>query len=176
MPDMLVNLLKLPGDETLTDALRKENILIRRALTPDYYRVLPRITQLMGENAAGEANACFSRIPVSLFLATQGAKVVGFACYNATAPDFFGPTAVDPAYRGKGIGKALLIRALRAMREEGYVYAIIGGAGPVGFYESAVGALPIPDSEPGIYEDFLGRIASLETSVTKSADQAVETE
>ena len=46
---------------------------------------------------------------------------------------------------------------LRAMRESGYGYAIIGGAGPMKFYEKAVGATIIPDSKPGIYTDMLKR-------------------
>ena len=37
----------------------------------------------------------------------------------------------------------------------GYVYAIIGAAGPVRFYQKTVGAIIIPDSEPGIYTDLL---------------------
>ena len=41
------------------------------------------------------------------------------------------------------------------MREMGYVYAIIGAAGPVRFYQKTVGAIIIPDSEPGIYTDAL---------------------
>jgi hypothetical protein len=41
------------------------------------------------------------------------------------------------------------------LREMGYVYGIIGRAGPIGFYEKAVGATVIPDSEPGIYTDLL---------------------
>jgi hypothetical protein len=53
--------------------------------------------------------------------------------------------------RGRGIGKALLFASLWGLRELGYVYGIIGGAGPVEFYEKAVGAIVIPDSEPGIY-------------------------
>ena len=158
MPDMLVNLLKLPKEESLLAALAEEDIMIRRAMTPDQYRIQRYVTALMGENAAGECAACFSHTPVSLFIATHKANVIGFACYHATAPDFFGPTSVDAAYRGKGVGKALLIRALRAMREEGYAYAIIGGVGPAAFYASAVGATLIPDSDPGIYEDYLGRL------------------
>jgi GNAT superfamily N-acetyltransferase len=57
--------------------------------------------------------------------------------------------------RGRGIGKALLISALRGLRELGYVYGVIGGAGPVEFYREAVDAIVIPDSEPGIYADLL---------------------
>jgi len=45
----------------------------------------------------------------------------------------------------------LLVLSLLGLRELGYVYAIIGAAGPVHFYQKAVGAIVIPDSEPGIY-------------------------
>jgi hypothetical protein len=37
----------------------------------------------------------------------------------------------------------------------GYVYAIIAAAGPVDFNRKTVGAIAIPDSEPGIYTDLL---------------------
>jgi len=67
----------------------------------------------------------------------------------------FGPTGVLQSARGKGIGKALLLACLWSLREMGYVYAIIGAAGPVRFYQKTVGAIIIPDSEPGIYTDML---------------------
>lgn len=35
----------------------------------------------------------------------------------------------------------------------GYVYGIIGGAGPLDFYTKHCGATGIPGSEPGIYAD-----------------------
>jgi hypothetical protein len=40
------------------------------------------------------------------------------------------------------------------MRDAGYAYAIIGGADADGetFYAQAVGATPIADSAPGIYD------------------------
>lgn len=170
MPDMLVNLLRLPSENPLLETLTQSDIIIRRAMTPDLYRILPWVEAQMGKSAAGECAACFSHTPVSLFIATHGAEIVGFACYHATAPDFFGPTSVDQAYRGKGIGKALLIRALRAMREEGYAYAIIGGVGPVAFYAGSVGATLIPDSDPGIYEDFLGRLEALHADNAPAAE------
>lgn len=158
MPDMLVHLLKLPPVEPLETALLQHGIVLRRAMTPDRRRVLRWVEAVMSPSAADECEACYAHTPVSLFIATQGAQIVGFACYNATAPDFFGPTAVNPACRGKGVGKALLVRALRALRDEGYVYAVIGGVGPADFYRQCVGAALIPDSGPGIYEDFLGRL------------------
>ena len=53
-------------------------------------------------------------------------EIVGFACYDATCMNFFGPTGVKESERGKGVGKALLLAALHAMKEQGYAYAIIG--------------------------------------------------
>jgi len=57
--------------------------------------------------------------------------------------------------QGRGIGTALLLACLWGLRELGYVYGVIGGAGPVEFYEKAVGAIVISDSEPGIYTNLL---------------------
>lgn len=162
MPDMLVDLLKLPREDALLEALEGRNIQIRRALAPDKFRVVPWVQTHSSLSAAGECDVCFCRTPVSCFIATEGAKIVGYACYNATAPDFFGPTKVLEAYQGLGIGKALLLRALRALREEGYIYAIIGGVGPQGFYKKCVGATLIPDSTPGLYKDFIGALEKQE--------------
>ena len=53
--------------------------------------------------------------------------------------------------RGRGVGKALLLAALHAMRAEGYAYAIIGWASSIDFYRKAVGATVIEGSKPGIY-------------------------
>lgn len=156
MQDMLVNLLDLPDPRPLYDTLRAQDIVIRRALAPDRKLVCDFVTRTFSPYAVGEAQAAFARQPVSLFLATDHDQLVGFACYEATAPDFFGPTAVAPTHRGRDIGRALLLRSLEAMRDElGYVYAVIGGVGPVAFYEKTVGARLIPGSDPGIYRDFL---------------------
>ena len=104
---------------------------------------------------AMEVDKSFSNTPISTFIAVKDKTIVGFASYNATAPDFFGPTAVSDEMRGKGVGKALLLACLHALRNEGYYYAIVGGAGPVHFYEKCCGATVIPSSEPGPYADFL---------------------
>ena len=63
--------------------------------------------------------------------------------------------ALSKRAQHKGIGKALLLASLWGLREMGYVYGIIGAAGPVDFYQKTVGAIIIPDSEPGIYVDLL---------------------
>jgi GNAT superfamily N-acetyltransferase len=92
---------------------------------------------------------------VTIYLATIEHQIVGFAAYECTRRCFFGPTGVLERSRGLGIGKALLIAGLQGLKDMGYVYAVIGAAGPVRFYQQAVGAIVIPESEPGIYTDLL---------------------
>ena len=155
MPDMLVKLYDLPEDAQ-TACPRDESVQIRRAMAPDKFRVVEWVKERSGLSAAGECDVCFARPAVSCFIATRGKKILGYACYDATAPDFFGPTRVLDEEQGGGIGRALLLRSLAAMRAEGYAYAVIGGVGPQEFYKKCVGAMLIPDSVPGIYRDFLG--------------------
>ena len=62
---------------------------------------------------------------------------------------------MHPERRQRGIGRALLLSALHAMRAEGYAYGIIGWASSVDFYRRAVGAIEIAGSEPGIYPPVL---------------------
>ncbi|MGH2400150.1 MAG: GNAT family N-acetyltransferase [bacterium] len=83
--------------------------------------------------------------------ATDGPEIGGFAVYECTRRGFFGPTGVREDLRGHGIGAALLFRCLHSMREMGYAYAVIGGVGPVEFYEKVCGAFAIPESEVGVY-------------------------
>jgi predicted N-acetyltransferase YhbS len=94
-------------------------------------------------------------MPIACFIAVREGSILGFACHDATARNFFGPEAVAEAERGRGIGRALLLAALHAQREQGYAYSIIGGVGPADFYAKTVGAIPITGSTPGIYAELL---------------------
>jgi GNAT superfamily N-acetyltransferase len=152
MPDLLVNLLKLPPPPGNTTA---EEFLIRRAQPFELTAVRTFVTTNFSQSWADEISIGFARQPISVFIATIERELVAFAAYECTRRGYFGPTGVIQAAQGKGIGKALLFASLWALREMGYVYAIIGAAGPVRFYQKAVGAIIIPDSEPGIYTDSL---------------------
>ena len=151
MPDLLVNLLKLPARESLID----HEVIIRRAQPFEITPVREFIKTNFSIAWADEISVGFANKPVSVFIATRDRRVIGFAGYECTRKAFFGPTGVDEAERGRGIGKALLLESLWGLRELGYVYGIIGAAGPVEFYQQTVGAIVIPDSEPGIYADLL---------------------
>lgn len=155
MPDLLVNLLKLPPLEPLLHGLNATGINIRRAQPFEITPVRRFIAENFSAAWADEVSVGFANKPVTIFIATREGGVIGFAGYECTRKAFFGPTGVAESERGSGVGKALLIASLWGLRELGYVYGIIGRAGPVEFYQQAVGAIEIPNSEPGIYSDLL---------------------
>ena len=157
MPDMLVKLYDLPDLEPVIARQRAMGITIRRGLAPEKKLALEWIGQHFAHYWVSESDAAFCMQPSTIFLAHRGDQMLGFACYDTTHKNFFGPTGVDEAERGQGIGTALLMATLHAMREAGYMYGIIGWAGPTAYYEKIVGAEVIPDTEPpGSYRGMLG--------------------
>jgi predicted N-acetyltransferase YhbS len=150
-----VNLLKLSPLETVTPEIRDSDIVIRRAQPFEIMKVRKFVETNFTVDWADEISVGFSNKPVSIFIATLDKKIVGFAAYECTRRAFFGPMGVVESSRGSGVGRALLLASLWGLRDVGYVYGIIGGAGPIEFYERSVGAIVIPGSEAGIYEDLL---------------------
>jgi predicted N-acetyltransferase YhbS len=128
---------------------------VRRAQPFEISAVRRFVAENFSPNWADEISIGFARQPISVFVATLDRELIGFAAYECTRRGFFGPMGVVDSAKDKGVGKALLLAALAALREMGYVYAIIGAAGPVRFYQKTAGAIVIPDSEPGIYTDLL---------------------
>jgi GNAT superfamily N-acetyltransferase len=155
MPDMLVNLLKLPPLDPLADELGKSSIQVRHAQPFEITPVMDFVEQEFSVAWADEISVGFANKPVSVYIATFESVVVGFAAYECTRRNFFGPMGVREDMRGRGVGKALLLACLWGLREMGYVYGIIGGVGPEEFYQRTVRAIVIPDSAPGTYSDLL---------------------
>lgn len=157
MQDMLVRLYDLPDYQSDEKTLQSQGIHIRPALAPEKRLVCDWVQAHFSELWASECEIAFARQPVSCLIAHEGNEILGFACYETTCRNFFGPTGVAEAHRGRGLGKVLLWRALRAMWDMGYAYAIIGGVGPAEYYTKLVGASLISDSDPGIYKGLLKR-------------------
>lgn len=151
MTDMLVNLLKLPALDEVLSELENQQIHVRRANPFEITQVMEFVEQEFSIAWADEISVGFANKPVSVYIAISDGHVVGFSAYECTRRNFFGPTGVIEEMRGRGVGKALLLAGLWGLREMGYAYGIIGGVGPVEFYEKAVGAIVIQDSAPGIY-------------------------
>ncbi len=172
MPDMLVKLYTLPELEELLVQQKEAGVEIRRALAPEKNIVVDWVKNTYALYWVNECEVAFARQPVSCFIAVENAQLLGFACYDATCKNFFGPTGVKENSQGRGIGKALLLACLHAMKAEGYAYAIIGGVGPAKFYSKIVGAIEIEGSDPGIYRNLLknGNYSDHETHETHEKD------
>jgi GNAT superfamily N-acetyltransferase len=155
MSDLLVNLLKLPPLTPSIGAVKRAGIVVRRARPFEITPVMTFVEQEFSVAWADEISVGFANKPVTVYVAVVNNDIVGFAAYECTSRSFFGPIGVVEEMQRKGVGKTLLLACLWGLREMGYVYGIIGGAGPLEFYEKAVGAVVIPDSEPGIYTDIL---------------------
>ena len=157
MPDMLVKLYDLPPLEPALAHQRERGISIRRGMAPEKSRVLRWIGEHFNAYWVSEADVAFAVQPTTIVLAHRGDDLLGFACYDTTHRNFFGPTGVAEAARGQRIGTALLLACLHEMRHAGYMYAIIGWAGPSDYYAKVVGAAVIADTEPpGSYRGLLG--------------------
>ena len=159
MPDMLVNLLNLAPLEPTLSELREAGVVIRRAQPHEITPVRAFILKNFEAGWADEISVGYANKPVSVFIAIRDREVVGFAAYECTRRNFFGPMGVAESERGRGLGRALLLASLWGLREMGYAYAVIGGVGPVEFYERAIGAMLIPDSTPGVYRDPIKRFS-----------------
>jgi predicted N-acetyltransferase YhbS len=152
--DLLVNLYSRRMAE-LEARVSSVEATIRRALPPEQHIIRDWVRTHFSEYWVSEVTTAMAHQPPGCLVATIDGELVGFACYDATARGFFGPTGVSESRRGKGIGAALLFHALDAMKSQGYAYAIIGAVGPTDFYINAAGAMPIPGDKEDIYQGLL---------------------
>ncbi len=155
MVDMLVRLYALPDGAPLRQRVAEQGVTVRLCRPFDMHAAEEWIARTFSTRWVSEFQVAMAHQPCGCVVATQNRKVVGFACYDATARGFIGPMGVDPELRQGGVGKALLVTALEQMRAIGYVYAVIGGTGPQDFYARTVGATVIEGSDPGFYTDIL---------------------
>ena len=152
MPDMLVKLYGLPDLHAQLKQIKGQGIRIRRPNPWERAIFVDWVREHFSPTWGFECEAAFACVPPSCYIAIQTDTLVGFACYDCTRKNFFGPTGVAEDERGRGVGLALLLACLHAMRDSGYAYAIVGGVGPTEYYSKNVGAALIEGSSPGIYD------------------------
>ena len=154
MADMLVKLFRLKLEDAGIEKLLSQGIRIKKALAPDLSKVVDFAKNCSENDYSDEVRCAFANQPVTCYIAVKDRRLIGFACYEATAKDFFGPIVVAEEERGQGIGRALLVKSLLSMEEMGYAYGIIGWPADhaVGFYERTVGAVMIEESSHGVYK------------------------
>lgn len=122
---------------------------IKRLLSPNSDDLVAFVLKHFSKTWASEIKAAIYKNNPNCWIAVYNREIVGFACYDATAKGYFGPTGVDEAHRGHKIGKALLMHSLKSLKDEGYGYAIIGGVEPhnFAFYEKTCQAVVIENSK-----------------------------
>jgi GNAT superfamily N-acetyltransferase len=167
MTDMLVKLYALPEVTPLLTTLNQKGIEIRRPHPSEKHVLAEWVRQHFKDSSwAVGCEVALENKPVSCYIAVEKSQarvpsdslydlpdevLLGFACYDVASKGMFGAMGVKENYRRRGIGTALLLACLHAMKEEGYAYAVIGWVASVDFYAHAAGATVIPDSEPGIF-------------------------
>ncbi|MEM9481511.1 MAG: GNAT family N-acetyltransferase [Verrucomicrobiota bacterium] len=145
--DMLIKLYVLPEDDVPMPEYE-----LRRVLPSERTKLAELVEAHFSRGWADEfLTASVGQPPRSFVALDEAGNFVGFSCYDGAFKGFFGPVGVIGTHRGKGIGKALTLEALRAMRADGYAYAIAGWVSDEAFYREQFGAELIPDSEPGAY-------------------------
>src|ERR1044072_6757396 len=102
MPDLLVNLLKLPTSENAS-----QEFVVRRAQPFEISVVRRFVGENFSANWADEILVGFARQPVSVFVATKERQLIGFAAYECTRRGLFGPMGVVDEGRNNGGGKTL---------------------------------------------------------------------
>ncbi|MBI5289720.1 MAG: GNAT family N-acetyltransferase [Chloroflexi bacterium] len=161
MPDMLVRLYDLPDSSPYDRRIAEAGITVRRMEAWDRVALRSFIAQHFTEGWATEADFAFNGgHPVTGFVAVKDGRTAGFAVYECSRRNYFGPTGVREDLRGSGAGAVLLFRCLESMREMGYGYAIIGWVGPAAFYSRICGATVIEGSSPGVYADMQSEAAA----------------
>lgn len=139
--DMITNLTQLPREQ------ETEDFRIKRVFVGEKPRLLAFIRENFSEGWVNEAECAL--LQHKCFAAVKEGRILGFACYDATAKGYFGPIGVLEETRGQGVGTALLLRTLTCMKEEGYGYAVIGWVDDAElFYRKTVNAEWIPGGEP----------------------------
>ncbi len=158
MADLIVNLYEKDYLNDLNIKLKNDDIKIKRLLSPNSDKLVEFVKKHFSEGWTSEVKAGIYKENPTCFVAVHESEIVGFACYDATAKGYFGPTGVNPDYRGKNVGQVLLLTTLEAMKEAGYGYAIIGAVNEKveGFYGKYLNYLK-STSKPDLYNRLLNR-------------------
>jgi GNAT superfamily N-acetyltransferase len=133
-----------------------EGIKVQRVFPTDFTILLEFISKHFSPGWIDEVKAGMYQPNPTVFIAVKDKEIVGFAAYDCTAKGYFGPTGVNPNFHKQGIGTALLLSTLHAMKDAGYGYAVIGGAGDrvLPFYSRYLKLTKI-DREHSVYDQMI---------------------
>jgi predicted N-acetyltransferase YhbS len=148
MADLLVPLYGLP------EIVIPHGFAVRKPMASEALDVQRWISNNFSAGWASEVMPALCRTPASMFIAVDSSsgKPAGFCAWDCTALGFLGPVGTSADCRSMGVGGALVLSTYHAMRQQGYGYAIVGDAGPTGFFMKISRAIEIEHSKPGVYQ------------------------
>ena len=101
MTDMLVRLYEIPDLSGYTEKMEKIGVRVRRPNVWEKPLLLGWVKAHFSLSWALECETAFAVRPPSCFIAVKDDALIGFACYDCTRLNFFGPTGVVAACHGK---------------------------------------------------------------------------
>lgn len=120
-------------------AVGLDGVTVRKARIDERERLSRWAAEVFSPFWGYEVSEAFKFPQPKLWIAEEGAKVIGFSEYSALEPHWFGPIGVDADFRKKGLGSVLLFKCLASMREEGQRLAVIPWTGHLFFYTQVPG-------------------------------------
>jgi mycothiol synthase len=119
-----------------------ESAGVRRATAADRGPAIDWVRGTFGPIWAFEATRCFEHQRPTMVLAEPNGELAGFSAWRANnaALGAYGPAGVATAFRGRGLGRDLLVATLSEMRADGFPRALIQWAAAVPFYARVAGA------------------------------------
>ena len=131
----------LPQHRDAEEALARDGITFDRPPHEQMEPVREWVRSVFGDGWAHETKLGFGHDPVGVWVARASGELCGFGASNATGRQYFGPIGVSEAYRGRGIGRILVVKCLSDLQRDGRAYAWIPtGLGRIAFYHQAAGA------------------------------------
>ena len=140
------DMIKHLGNYTFPN-LTMNNVRVRKVIHSDRTDLLSFVETNFSPEWAQTIRGGFTKENMTMYIALNDkGNPVGFAAFDVyqNKKGYFGPMGVCKSSRVSGVGYSLLHHCLKEMKEVGYEYAIIGGAGPIEFYEKACNAVVIP--------------------------------
>lgn len=120
----------------------KGPVVVRRCDAQDRVRTLEFIEKRFARGWAWEVALGFDRDDPTCLIAIEEDRILGFSGWelNNRGLGTFGPQGVDPAARGRGIGRRLLLATLEQLAREGFPQARIPWVSSVEYYRKNCGA------------------------------------
>lgn len=122
---------------------------IRKVCHADFEKLIQFVENEFSGRWTNSIKNGFDKNDPSIFIALDSeGDIIGFAAFNVSEKQgYFGPMGVAIGNRSEGIGYSLLHHCLKDMKMLGYTEIIIGGAGPIEFYERACSARVVPNGQ-----------------------------